>query len=169
MGQNLDYLMYVNQVLGVNKIINQESLTIDKSSISLFYDINKSAIQIENLKDIELVFVNLSLDITDSLFSKEHVSLFQKMKSAMKIEKIKSIEIETQTQDLNTILLDLSKNSSLKFVVVFTNQPSSKHKISNFGSFSFIETFSPALLNKNTNLKKQAWEDLQQVMGYFSC
>jgi hypothetical protein len=98
--------------------------------------------------------------VTDSAFSAEAKELFLKMTVAMKLAATEFVLCEGE------VAADLSA----QYIVFFSTavgaikQPPSDV----YAGISHLQTDSPELLLKNSELKKKVWSDLQKVMREIS-
>ncbi len=139
MSEKADYFDFVTEVLGVKSIL------LDEKSVASG-ELKNTVVNIPLLIAIE--------DYTG--YTKSENELLTKMISALKIssDKLKIIDFK----DLNSV--------SSEYQLLFLNEgagsqlkPSGAH---------FLKTYSPKFLNNNPNFKKQAWDELQAVIKYFS-
>lgn len=163
-----NYLIYLADVLGVKKIINPlANFSDDLVKKEFVLSGHEKQITKQDLTRIELLFVNHIESSQESIFEKKNNELFLKMFSAMKVENIPSLVVDCHIEDSKYVLQELIGLENLKAIVFLKSTPSLSHDLCAFGHMSFIETFSPHLLNVKLELKKQTWLDLQKIMRLF--
>lgn len=112
----------------------------------------------------EVVFLNLVSRAQDSLFTPAVYDLFEKMRSAMKIENLQVLELDCTTEDRAQLPSLLAEVCEARYVIVFSSFPKDLGEMVLKGSGRWIETHSPAYLLEDAGAKKIVWNDLKKVM-----
>lgn len=86
-------------------------------------------------------------------YNNDELELLGKMVGALKIDAAK----------ISIVDLTDSQNFQPEFLIFFQNEPVEKTPLKNT-----IITFSPRILLKKPELKKNAWSDLQKFLTYFN-
>jgi len=162
-------LKYYQDVLGINFLpqhLLNEPEPIEAPSISSFWreDLRSGLVDLQSVH-CDLLFVSvISSSEEESLFQDPSWGLFEKMKNAMGLQQIQIKTLEHVGSE-NSLFQDLLKVKT-KVVVLFKNSLE-RRGFQNCPEFKFLETYSPQILLQNSSLKKEVWDDLQQVMKIF--
>ena len=115
---------------------------------------------VENVLGVKSIMLNPKQDTplliaVENLnsYSVEEQDLLGKMVGALKVD----------LQKISLIDLSEAEKFQSEFTVYFMNQPIEKQSSKNT-----VTTFSPRILLKKAELKKNAWTDLQKVLTYFN-
>lgn len=164
------YISYLDEVLGISKVYNMENLENSVLSQS-----QESAIADSKSDSNDLNFENqLSVYIENlNLFNHQEKELLEKMLSALKLKKN-----EYQLKDLNyyfqtDILMNQNFNKPHLFLLldleIHKKNILEKNQINNqintqINRSEDIFTWSPQVLIKKPELKRQAWNELQLLI-----
>lgn len=170
-----DYLKYLNEVLGVQGAL----LNSDQQAESIAME-NGTEVFSENLQDVfftksgpfkpttfqhfEVVFLNILTQSKESYFSPEVFELASKMKNAMKLRNVQTIELDCLIHDRSVLPSKLAELCEARIVVVYSSFPKDLSELIFKGPGKWIETYSPAYLLEDPAAKKIVWGDLQKVM-----
>lgn len=166
---NFELLKYYQNVLGIQflpkSLLNEPEPQATIPDVSLWRrDLISGPIDLTDLC-CDLLFVSvISTAEDESLFQESSQSLFEKMKKAMSLEQIQIQTLEHVGSE-NTLFQDLLKIKT-KMVVLMKANPE-RRGLQSCPQFKFLETHSPQVLSQNPALKKDTWDDLQQVMKSF--
>jgi hypothetical protein len=169
-----DYLNYLQDVLGLQQVIlenssnkNANGQTQTSASTPQFWTA-EGPVAGSDKKFYELIFLNIVTQQKESLFLPEVQELFGKMKTAMKIHNIQSLELDCTVSDRSQLPSALGKYFESKVLVVFSSFPKDIGELIFKGPGKWIETYSPAYLLEDAGAKKVVWNDLQKVMKELS-
>lgn len=157
-----DYFKYVREVLGASQILQPRDLERPETEVGEKAWTRTGHWPPPGEFDI-LVLHRGPL----SLFEGETSELWEKMKSAMKLESLRWLEVETQQKDLEGTLLELLASYPAKVSLLLQEAPKRTPDLRVLGSSKVLESFAPTMLLEVSDLKKQAWADLQVVMRSF--
>jgi hypothetical protein len=169
-----DRLQYLQDVLGITQImvpvVEQAKPTLGaefglhlESGQAHFFT-NAGPISFGEKKYFEVIFLNILTQGKESLFGAPVQELFLKMKAAMKIHNLQSIELDCTVENRSELPSELAKRFESKIVVVFSSFPKDMGEMIFKGPGKWIETYSPAYLLEDPAAKKVVWNDLQKVM-----
>lgn len=156
-----DYLQYLQDVLGIQNVMlspqkNQEAKTQFFNSQGPFTAVEQG--------HFELIFLNILTQSKESFFLPDVRDLFEKMKSAMKLRNLQTLELDCAVEDRSQLPSELAKICESRVVVVFSSFPKDIGELIYKGPGKWIETYSPAYLLEDPGAKKVVWNDLQKVM-----
>lgn len=156
-----DYLHYLQDVLGIQNVM----LSPEKSQEmkTQFFNSQGPFVAMEQ-GHFELVFLNILTQSKESFFLPEVRDLFDKMKSAMKLRNLQTLELDCTVDDRSQLPSELAKICESRIVVVFSSFPKDLGELIYKGPGKWIETYSPAYLLEDPGAKKVVWNDLQKVM-----
>ena len=167
-----DYIQYLEEVLGLQKVMISEKSTSSSASgepaVKTQFFTEAGAFAPSQKQDFELIFLNILTQAKESIFLPETKDLFSKMKAAMKIKNIQVLELDCTVDDRSRLPSELAKFCESKVVVVFSSFPKDIGELIFKGPGKWIETYSPAYLLEDAAAKKVVWNDLQKVMRELS-
>lgn len=164
-------LKYYSETLGIkylpiNSNSDEQGGQRTAAAGNLWRDSLESLIDFSNI-DTELLFVNHIKNTSEpSVFAEPHFALFEKMRNAMGLTNIRMKTLE-YIGDSDVELFHGLLQMKIKLVIIFKSAPEQEN-LKDTKTFKFIETYSPAKLIENPELKKKAWSDLQVVMKHFN-
>jgi hypothetical protein len=177
------YLLYLNEVLGVNGVMMPTPLQAHVVAHSgghsgspaeeieglekpaFFYSPHGAMSEGQSFSNAKLAIVNWVHQADESLFEDETADLFEKMFAAMKILPQDVLVLDCVMNERNLIPNELYKIASPQIVLFFCSEPSQMGEFQIKGPARWIETLSPAFLRHNPSSKKIVWKDMQKVMG----
>lgn len=115
---------------------------------------------VENVLGVKSIMLNAKQN-TPLLIAVENLNSYNVEEQDLLGKMVGAIKVDLQ----RISLVDLSEAEKFQseFSVYFMNQPSEKQTLKNT-----VTTFSPRILLKKAELKKNAWADLQKVLTYFN-
>lgn len=154
-----DYLKYLQEVLGLQNVMLGEQPSND----SRFYS-SQGVFEPTEKTHFELVFLNIVTQSKESLFRPEVSDLYTKMKTAMKLNNIQTIDLDCTQEDRSRLPAELAQICESRVVVVFSSFPKDLGELIYKGPGKWLETYSPAYLLEDPDAKKVVWNDLKKVM-----
>lgn len=169
-----DYLHYFRDVLGITEVmvpvLEQEKpplgaeFGLDLEAGQTHFFTNAGPVTHLEKKYYEVIFLNILTQAKESLFGVEVQELYMKMKAAMKVHNLQTIELDCTVENRSELPSELAKKFESKIVVVFSSFPKDMGEMIFKGPGKWIETYSPAYLLEDPAAKKVVWNDLQKVM-----
>ena len=156
-----DYLNYLQEVLGIQSVMIETGPT-EPVQTRFFSD--QGAFAPAEFPHYELVFLNIVTQAKESFFRPEVQDLFSKMKAAMKLKNLHTMELDCTVDDRSQLPAELAKVCEAKVVVVFSSFPKDLGDLIFKGPGKWLETYSPAYLIEDPGAKKVVWNDLQKIM-----
>lgn len=153
-----DYLSYVQNVLGVNQLIQPVPLAPEEAALAALARAKDGHPPAHGEYDL------LVLHRGEGLFAGEASDLWNKMKGAMHLGPRRVLELETDHADTDRVLKSLLEDYPSAVALVLTPEPARSAVFRALGVSKVIESFAPSLLVQNADLKRGAWNDLQLVM-----
>lgn len=143
-----NYALYLKQVLGIKSVlISQHTFQSFQSST------DQQLIELQPLNELKVSFID------ESPWSSAAFSLFDKMREAMNL---KTEEVQVLFLDQTSLPQICTQVLNSKQIMCFNENV--MQQLSQAFSENIQKTFSPELLIKKPELKKQAWQDLQDLM-----
>lgn len=156
-----DYIQYLQDVLGLQNVMLSPS---EGKEVKTRFFAAQGPFEPHEFQHYELVFLNIMTQAKESFFNPEVRDLFEKMKAAMKLKNIQTLELDCTVEDRSQLPSELAKICEGKVVVVFSSFPKDIGELIFKGPGKWLETYSPAYLLEDAGAKKVVWNDLQKVM-----
>ncbi|MBL7671853.1 MAG: hypothetical protein JNM39_15305 [Bdellovibrionaceae bacterium] len=120
-------------------------------------------------QEFDLIFLHMRSNLSGgnlsrSYFEGEAWELFQKMRAAMKIQDLRTLELEASADVYEFVTPWIQKRLKNKALLILSESP--KNHPQDFGGQIF-ETWSPWSLLQNPDRKREAWTTLQQMTQKF--
>lgn len=161
-----DYIDYLQNVLGIQGVIlphEEGGEPVSAADAAPFYS-SQGIFAPSEKQHVEVVFLNLLSRAQDSLFNPPVYELFEKMRTAMKIDNLQMLELDSPIEDRAELPSLLAQVCEARFIIVFSAFPKNLGELILKGSGRWIETHSPAYLLEDAAAKKVVWNDLKKVM-----
>lgn len=154
-----NYFQYVRDVLGAGTVLRARDVENPKVELE-----QRAVTQTGHWPppgEVDLLVLHRG---GESLFEGAVAELWAKMRGAMNLGTARLLEVETQHEDMDGVLLDLLSSYPAKVSLLLSEAPNRSVDLRVIGSSKVLESFSPSRLVSAPDLKKQAWTDLQIVM-----
>lgn len=124
-------------------------------------------------QEFDLVFLHLRSTLNGgtlsrSYFEGEAWELFQKMRTAMKMPNLRTLELEASVEVVEVyefVIPWIQKRLKNKILLVLSDSPKNHSNV--FGG-QVLETWSPWSLLQNPDRKREAWATLQQITRHLN-
>lgn len=171
------YLIYLEQVLGIRKVlVDRESIITGGAILSssndsaafeapaFFYNPSGAIKEGHSFTSVPLAIVNFVEVAEDSLFEAEVSELFQKMLGALKLPENKVLVLDCLMNERALIAAEFLKIADAQIVLFFSRTPQNLGDMKQIGNGYWLETYSPAHLLEKPQDKGQVWGDMQRIM-----
>lgn len=171
------YLKYIEQVLGVQKILVDRKEVLGANAPAdhefshgsfevpaFFYNDSGPIKAGQNFYRTPLAIINFIDKAEDSLFESQVADLFGKMKAALKLPEDKILNLDCVLNERALVVAEFLKIAEVRCVLLFSREPEKLGQMQKLGEAIWVQTFSPAVLLERPDLKKQVWSDMQKLM-----
>lgn len=156
-----EYFRYVRDVLGVTSFLKAKDM--DHPELEVGHRARTQTGHWPAPAPVDLLVIHQA---EQSYFSGEAGDLWAKMRAAMSLGSKRILEVETDQEDVEGVLLDLLNSYPAAVSLILRMDPRRGSDFRVLGSSKVLESFAPTSLVSAPELKKQAWADLQLVMKF---